>query len=198
MKRKTAQDPFADPSFTTPSSEDLRGRQSVRATFKLTHEAIGALSVLAVHLGIKQKSLFDHLIQDLTSLRQIARQVEADAFGGLQRVQKTYVLSRHTLNSLEQAAQRFETPRDALVEYSIQRLLPLIAEEKKRHRARKRLLGDISDYLAAGNTLLEHARKQLGEDDPVFIRLAALMASGDTALRFMIDYVQRGEVIEDF
>ena len=47
-----------------PSPEDLRGRQSVRATFKLSSRAIDALSIVAAHLGIKQKSLFDHLIED--------------------------------------------------------------------------------------------------------------------------------------
>jgi len=44
-----------------PTSAELRGRQSVRATFRLSERAIDALSIVSVHLGIKQKSLFDHL-----------------------------------------------------------------------------------------------------------------------------------------
>ncbi len=57
-----------DDILPRPSSKDLRGRQSVRATFKLSARAIEALSIVAVHLGIKQKSLFDqvlHLLQKL-------------------------------------------------------------------------------------------------------------------------------------
>ena len=41
---------------------DLRGKQSVRATFKLSQKTINAMSIVSVHLGIKQKSLFDHLM----------------------------------------------------------------------------------------------------------------------------------------
>ena len=51
-----------------PSTEDLRGKQSVRATFKLSPRAISAISVMALHLGIKQKSLFDHLMDDEAAL----------------------------------------------------------------------------------------------------------------------------------
>ena len=38
---------------------DLRSRQSVRATFKLTEGCIDAISIVAAHLGIKQKSLIE-------------------------------------------------------------------------------------------------------------------------------------------
>ena len=88
-------------SLPLPSAEDLRGRQSVRATFKLSARAIDALSIVAVHLGIKQKSLFDQLIEDAGSLSHIAREIESDDFATLERVQKTYVISRRTLRSLE-------------------------------------------------------------------------------------------------
>jgi hypothetical protein len=39
-------------SVPRPSSSDLRGRQSVRATFKLTEKAIEAISIVATHMGI--------------------------------------------------------------------------------------------------------------------------------------------------
>ena len=109
-------------SLPLPSSLDLRGRQSVRATFKLSARAIDAISIVAVHLGIKQKSLFDHLIDDIRSLNIIAREIEKDRFDQLNRVQKTYVLSRSTLSSLEETSRKYNAPRDALVEYSIERL----------------------------------------------------------------------------
>jgi len=37
--------------------DDLLGKKSVRATFKLRPEAIEMLSILSAQLGIKQKSL---------------------------------------------------------------------------------------------------------------------------------------------
>jgi hypothetical protein len=72
-------------TLSQPSSFDLRGRQSVRATFKLSAKAIEALGILAVHLGIKQKSIFDHLIEDAQSLRRIAQEVDPEAFNALER-----------------------------------------------------------------------------------------------------------------
>jgi hypothetical protein len=49
-------------SLSNPSSLDLRGRQSVRATFRLSEACIDAITVLSAQLGIKQKSVFDHLM----------------------------------------------------------------------------------------------------------------------------------------
>ena len=69
----------AESGISLPSSADLRGRQSVRVTFKLTSEAINTVSIVATHLGIKQKSLFDHLIEDVKSLNFIASNVNAVA-----------------------------------------------------------------------------------------------------------------------
>jgi len=136
-----------DDILPRPSSQDLRGRQSVRATFKLSARAIEALSIVAVHLGIKQKSLFDHLIEDAQSLKLIARKIESERFRALGRVQKTFVISRKTLSSLDETSRQFNAPRDALVEYSIQRLMPVIARERQRHRKRKEILNDINAYL---------------------------------------------------
>jgi endonuclease/exonuclease/phosphatase family metal-dependent hydrolase len=62
MEKSRKDPPIREIDLPLPSSSDLRGRQSVRATFKLSVRAIDALSIVAAHLGIKQKSLFDHLI----------------------------------------------------------------------------------------------------------------------------------------
>ena len=107
------------------STARLRGHQSVRTTFKLSERSISALSILAGQLGIKQKSLFDHLVEDVKVLQAIAREV--DTFPEHRpRVAKTYVISRRTLENLETVSSKFNTPRDALVEFSIERTLPLI------------------------------------------------------------------------
>ena len=181
-----------------PSSEGLRGRQSVRATFKLSAKAIEAMSVVAVHLGIKQKSLFDHLIDDVKSLRLIAREVESEKFDVINRVQKTFVISRKTLSCLDETSKRFNAPRDALVEYSIQRLMPVIARERERHRRRIEILNDMDAHLESGLKILQKSRTLLGEDDPVFIRLESAMKALVNAQRNMEAFVERGKIIEDF
>lgn len=180
------------------STAALRGRQSVRATFKLSGRAIEALSVAAMQLGIKQKSLFDHLMEDFDSLRHIAHQYDSDHFTRLSRVQKTYVLSRRTLYSLEEAARSFEAPRDALVEYSIQRLLPLIAQEREKHEKRKEIATRFNTHLKEGLKLLKDARNNLGDEDPVVQRLNNAMANCAHTQDSLREFIKRGKCLEEF
>ena len=198
MAKKDKDAPFQELNIPLPSSSDLRGRQSVRATFKLSARAIDVLSIVATHLGIKQKSLFDHLIEDAQSLSMIANEIEYESFGSLDRIQKTFVVSRRTLSSLEETSRKFNTPRDALVEYSIQRLLPVIAKERERHRRRKSILNDINAHLTQGLKILQKAKLQLGEEDPVFARFEAAMHALVNAQSHIEHYVEKGSVIEDF
>jgi hypothetical protein len=179
-------------------TSDLKGRQSVRATFKLSQKAIEALSIVSVQLGIKQKSLFDHLMDDLRSLEAIAREVNAQGFGHLARVQKTYVLSRKTLSSLDAASKSFAAPRDMLVEYSIQRLLPLIDQEREKHERRKTVLSAMEALLGKELALLTEAEKLLGMDDPVYQRLEASVAACKIACETIRNFVERGKCIENF
>ncbi len=183
------------PRFTY---SDLRGRQSVRATFKLSERSIDTISVLATHLGIKQKSLFDHLIDDMRALDLIAQDLEHETFQNLDRVQKTYVLSRKTLSSLEEASKRHDAPRDALVEYSIQRLLPLIEEERERHLRRKQVLSRIAEHLGQGEEILKESRELLGEDDPLSAQFETAIKAMRNAHNSMTSFVEKGEMIEDF
>ena len=92
-------DKDADNLIAFISSSGLRGRQSVRATFKLSSGCIAAISIVAAQLGIKQKSLFDHLAQDSDSLNAIAREVQNARLRAENRIQKTYVISRKSLRN---------------------------------------------------------------------------------------------------
>jgi hypothetical protein len=198
MAKKSKNSTFQEITLPLPSPADLRGRQSVRATFKLSARAIDVLSIVATQLGIKQKSLFDHLIEDVQSLNVIANEIEDEVFDALDRVQKTFVVSRRTLSCLEQTSRQFNAPRDALVEYSIQRLLPVIAKERERHRKRKAILNDINAHLAQGLKILQKAQSLLGEDDPVYARFETAMHSLVSSQSHIENYVKKGSVIEDF
>lgn len=198
MKRNRKMESPGELSLPQPSSSDLRGRQSVRATFKLTEQAIDALSILSVHLGIKQKSLFDHMIEDAKALNQIAKELQVLEFDLPDRIQKTFVLSRRTLSCLERVSKASDTSRDALVEYSLHRLLPLIEREREKHGKRKEVLNSLTGYVKEGRKILEKARRILGEDDPVYER----MEEGINALAgthdFVGAFVEKGKIIERF
>ncbi|MBW2250061.1 MAG: hypothetical protein JRF60_05400 [Deltaproteobacteria bacterium] len=181
-----------------PLSSDLRGKQSVRATFKLTEKSIHAINIVSVHLGIKQKSLFDHLIEDKQCLKLIAGEIKDDIFSKLNRIQKTYVLSRRTLSSLDQTAKSLNARRDALVEYSIQRLIPIIAEEKEKHRKRKLILNEMTKHLEDGEKILQKSEKLLGKDDPVYCKFESVIATCTSAYNNIDSFIEKGEIIEDF
>ncbi len=198
MAKNEDENGFEGLPLPEPTSAELRGRQSVRATFRISERAIDALSIVSVHLGIKQKSLFDHLIEDSDTLRLIAREIESYEFQQLNRIQKTYVLSRKTLSSLDRAARSQNAPRDALVEYSIQRLLPIILKEREKHLMRKEILGDLTEFLKEGEKILRKSKDSLGSDDPVYDRLRAAMVGLVNAYRHIDSYVEKGKIIEEF
>ena len=198
MKKKTISIEFDEMLLPRPSSSDLRGKQSVRATFRLTARAIDAMSVVAVHLGIKQKSLFEHLIEDAQTLSHIARQVQENAVQPRERVQKTYVLSRRTLNMLQEACDAFDAPRDALVEYSILRLMPVIEEERKKHQRRKAVLTNVARHVRQGEVVLAKIEADLGSDDPVYHGYRQALGSLQQAEREIAAYIEKGKIIESY
>lgn len=198
MSRNTPRPPDDSLSLPRTSSKDLRGKQSVRATFRLSKRAIETISILAVQLGIKKKSLFDHLIEDMDSLDRIARQLDHDILRDIPRVQKTYVLSRRTLKCLDKTSQAYNAPRDALVEYSIRRLLPVITRELEKHRIRKEMMGETEKLLKQGDGILQKMITSLGEDDPVSTHFISAMQSLAQAQRQIADCVEKGEELEDF
>jgi hypothetical protein len=183
--------------FTEEATADLRGRQSVRTTFRLSERSIEALSILAGQLGIKQKSLFDHLIEDTKALKMIAGEVD-DFNRRMQRIAKTYVVSRRTLENLERISMMYDTPRDALVEYSIDRILPLLAREKEKHAKRKQLLQELQQYLQQGSELVSKAEQEFGRDDPVFLDMVNMLRVVKQCCQGLAHTVEKGRKIEEF
>ena len=198
MKKDDEQAESKGRFLSRPSTSDLRGRQSVRATFKLTEGCIDAISIVATQLGIKQKSLFDHLVEDTRALSSIARRIQDIKLQKQNRVQKTYVLSRRSLYSLDEVSSNFNAPRDALIEYSVQRLLPIIVKEQERHEKRKQILGEIEKHFKGGVKLLQKIEELLGEEDPIYHRLVTVMNLYESANDNIASIVDKGKIIEDF
>jgi hypothetical protein len=185
-------------SLPSASTSDLKGKQSVRATFRLTGGCIDAISIVAAQLGIKQKSLFDHLAEDIQSLESIAREIKNEKLKKQNRTQKTFVISRRSLSSLDQISKLFNTPRDALIELSIQRLLPIINKEREKHEKRKVFLARIIKHFKEGEKILNDLKKQLGDDDPIINKFEMVMSGYATAKNNIETFIDRGKSIEDF
>jgi hypothetical protein len=180
------------------SFDTLKGRQSVRATFTLPKEAIELLSVIAAQLGIKQKSLFDHLVEDIGALGQMAAESQDSAAPGRERRQKTFVISRSSLIALDSMAQQQHVPRDLLVEFSIKRLLPVLAAERKRHEQRKAVLQQAQEYLEQGRLFLRQAQDLIGKEDELFTLLADQVALSARNVAVINSIVERGKAMEEW
>lgn len=177
------------------SVHSLRGKQSVRVTFKLAPETIDLLSVMASQLGIKQKTLFDHLIeqQELRHHLDHNRKQETEE---QPRKQKTFVLSQETLETLNILAEKYHAPRNLLVEMAVRRLLPILIEEQEKHKKRKIILGEMTKEMRRNYRLLEEAEKLLEPEDPVCTELRAANKAFEQAYRNTIAIVERGKGME--
>jgi len=198
MKKNKEEQWDRDISVPKPSTMDLRGRQSVRATFRLSEACIDAISILSAQLGIKQKSVFDHLMEDVQTLKDMARELANTEFDRHERIQKTFVISRRSLSFLDMISSKHNAPRDALVEYSVRRLLPIIANERKKHEKRKELLDEISNHFESGQMLLSKAAKALNRDDPIVNKLKTAMSIYKNALDDIVSFIERGKIAEKF
>jgi len=185
-------------SLTKAFTSDLKSRQSVRATFRLTQGCIEAMSILANQMGIKQKSLFDHLAENIEGLKTIVRDNKKAKIKKQDQVQKTFVISRKSLASLDEISKIFDTSRDELVENSIQRLLPIIDKERTKHEIRKEFLIKIKVHFQQGNKMLDDIRKKLGDDDPIINKFAMVMSSYETVKDDMELFILRSKDIETF
>lgn len=181
-----------------PSVLDLRGRQSVRATFKLSQKAIDAIGLVAVHMGIKQKSLFDHIIEDMDAMEELARSIRLPQFEKIQRRQKTYVMSRRTIDALSVVSRAYDMPRDALVEYAVQKLESVIQSEKRRHEERKILADEVMAHFEKGEQLYRAAAKNLGKDDPFSRHLIKAVEGARKTAEDLQAFMDKSRVLEDF
>jgi len=182
------------------SIEGLKGKQSVRATFRLPDHTIKLLNIVAQQLGLKQKSLFDQLMENEAALRAAAEMIREEYhkhFRG-ERRQKTYVISRKTLDILEKISTQNDIPRDFLVEVSIKRLVPVFETEQERHKMRLIVYKDMKRHLDQGKRLLQKAKNLLGKEDAIceMINQANEVINNNvTELQRLID---QGTIMDDF
>ena len=147
------------------SAGQLKGKQSVRATFRLSDQMIDLLKVAANHLEVQQKSLIDELVQSRETLDVIANESQDILQKSEERRQKTFVLSRNSLDLLDDISDKYDLSRDYLVELCISRLIPYVDAEQEKHKQRRQLIKDVEHYLEEGKNLLEKADSMLGQDD---------------------------------
>jgi hypothetical protein len=178
--------------------DDLTGKQSVRATFRLPQQVIDLLTVIAGQLGIKQKSLFDQLVENTSITDKVAHEALDYAKRDAERHQKTFVISRSTLHSLKQISQKWQIPRDILVEVYIKQLQPVIETELGKHKKRKTLLREMRIYQEQGKKLLKAAEDLLGKDDMLCEKIKNQIQITNKNVATAEDLIKKGTPMEDW
>jgi len=178
--------------------DDLIGKQSVRATFKLPQEVIDLLGVMSGQLGINKKTLFDQLIENTSILRKIAQEAKNYRPDRAGWRQKTFVISRNSLDLLNSISRQEHVSRNLLVEISIQRLLPVAKTELDKHNNRKELQKEMAEYLMQGNNLLRKSAQLLGKDDKLHGMIKEQIAIARKNLSEIEIMIEKGMVMEDW
>jgi len=177
---------------------DLLGKKSVRATLWLRPEVISVLRILSTQLGIKQKSLFDFLMEDMKALHSIAKSLVDGRLDKDKRIRKTLVVSHKSLSTLQAVAEQFSVSRDDIVELLIQRLLPVFEKEHRRQGNRERAVAKIKEHFNQGMPLMDEIRRLVGEQDSLYRSFQAAMDSYAKAFAEIETVVDKGNLIYKF
>ncbi|HBG19466.1 MAG TPA: hypothetical protein DDY32_09400 [Desulfobulbaceae bacterium] len=179
------------------SLERLRGRQSVRTTFRLPEGVIVLLGMAAGQFGLQQKALLDQLIDNAEFMQLPDDEGEKD----LQEKQpvrpKTFVLSKRSLYILEKVSRERRIPRDALVAAVIQQLMPIIRAEREKQRKRQEIYAEMVTYLRYGQNLLAKTENSLGKDDQILDMMARMVRLGEEGVAKMAEIIDRGRNMEE-
>ena len=183
------------PRMTTRA---LKGKQSVRTSFKLSKGCITAINIVATQLGIKHRSLFDYLVEDTHSLEALAGEIVKKEPDQNRRLQKSFILSRETLTVIDRLCEKLKISRDMLIELSVRRLLPIIEKEMERHRKRKDMFGLVDKQYRQTKKVLDAIKTSVGSEDPAYKAFQNTVAACKQSRKQLDDIIARGKVIEGF
>jgi len=179
------------------SDEDLRtdSDDSSRTTFKLSEDAVDALSWLADYYGSTQKKIIGHVLhvieemeQDGTSLVEAVHDVSP-----AETVRKAVAIDPEVRQGLNDASDRLDVSRDDLVEVGI-RLTKLFA--KKRSKKQKEMLQEIQEYYHRGLKLEDRLSDELGRSDELYRGFGRAMLILEDLLSAAEDALENDKPIE--
>jgi hypothetical protein len=180
------------------SSTALKGKQSVRTSFKLSEGCIQAINIVATQLGIKHRSLFDYLVEDTDSLEALAKEIIDKNPTNDKGSQKSFIVSRETLQAIDSLCEKLKISRDTLIELSVRRLLPIIEKEMEGHRKRKELFELVDKQHQESRKVLDSLKKVLGKKTlPIRHTKLTVDACKQVKNQFN-DIISKGKVIEGF
>jgi len=176
----------------------LKGKQSVRTSFKLSEGCIQAINIVATLLGIKHRSLFDYLVEDTESLETLAKDIVKIEPSKNNGSQKSFIVSRDTLKAIDSLCEKLKISRDTLIELSVRRLLPIIEKEMECHRKRKELFELVNKQYQESRKVLDSIKTSVGTEDPAYKAYQTSVAACKQVKKQFNEILSKGKVIEGF
>jgi hypothetical protein len=180
------------------TSAALKGKQSVRTSFKLSEACIQAINIVAKQLEIKHRSLFDYLIEDTDTLERIAQKIVRGNQFENKGIQKSFIISRESLVRIDHLCEKLKISRDALIELSVRRLLQIIEKEMENHRKRKDMLELVQNHYHESKQVLNRIKASVGAEDTIYKVFQNTVSASKQAKIQLIDILSKGKVIEGF
>jgi hypothetical protein len=193
--RKTASAALTLPKMTTSA---LMGKQSVRTSFRLSGACIHAINIVSTQLGLKHRSLFDYLVEDTDALKTIAEDIVKDDDNQGKKIQKSYIISREILETIDDMCDNLSISRDTLIEHSVRRLLPIIEREIESHRKRKEMLALVENHYKESRNVLKQIKEGVGEEDPIYKIYQNTVTACKQVKSQVKDIISKGKVTEGF
>ena len=101
------------------------------------------------------------------------------------------------MTTLDRISKEYNMPRDDLVEYSIQRLFPILLEERKKQVKRESAFLKISDYFKQGSKLLDEIKHLLGKQDPIYKSVDSILSLYGDAHHNIENFIEKGKRISE-
>jgi hypothetical protein len=145
---------------------------TTRTSFALSEDAIKELSILAEKTG-SQKEAFDFIDISLTALEEMALDFSAKANEDpKERIRKTYVISKKTLNNIKRGAKECGIKRDLFVERMVtfgNRVYEIMVEKSRndwleKQKKAQKLLNELKVHMLSKE---QELKQILDGDDPI-------------------------------
>jgi hypothetical protein len=222
-RRKKRSSPSDEKSLSGAYTTDLKDRESVRTTFKISTLSAETIKVLAKHHGIRFKEVFDNLcaqflkerlmekISDKSELdqapllQQLAYLVEQqiaqkpDQYNEQKKdlVRKSQVVSRGALRTLNEVSKEYKIPRDLLVDWSLAIMRTRFDDDIETTQEQYEQAEEmIAGFIATGNRLYDDLDDLLEANDPLLARFDYPMIMLDNLLLAIKAYLKDGTPID--
>ncbi len=177
------------------------GMNNIRTTFRLTEEALIAMEWLVEKTQFSRKDILDSAISTLLSNKDqiyapLIETCAADTISNLS-IRKTQVISKSSLNILNNISKAKNIPRDLLVKNLILLLERSLKDVEKPSQRKIEAVDLISEFVKKGYIISEKLQSLLGNNSNTIIDFNHALMMIEKLLNEIGEKLQDGTVIKN-